>query len=357
MLMEPRSPAHKNPGPVAAAVSNKQGTDQWSILAALRFFLAMVVLTGHCSFLVAGRHDWTFIGLWLNQGSAVFGFFIISGFSIAASLTRETSHFYQRRFIRIWPLYLSCIAVGLIAVACFPNRGIVWPSGFYMPPTTSAMIIASLLMLQTIVAPAIPSVGAIWSLSPEWCHYMIAPLLRKCHWIVLFGWMFVSFMAFMLIPSPAGSGPEGFNHGLGFLTLSWLWVSGFVYYQWRGTSIGFCLLTFPSILALFFNHFTGLPLFITIFVVILCGEIRLPAAFRRPFGWLGDVSYPLYLFHPPVIFWCLYFGVFNTLLIVPGALFAAVAALYLIDRPFSRILSKMLIGTAKRSKATHMGSS
>src|ERR1700736_3744326 len=132
----------------------------WAVLAALRFSLAMVVVLGHCCSFVGGPTDWTYIGLWLNQGSAVFGFFIISGYSIAASLDQDPAGFYRRRILRIWPLYLGCIFFGLLVTLRIPH-GFIWPTGAQLPPTSGASVAASLLMLQTIVGSSIPVVGQI----------------------------------------------------------------------------------------------------------------------------------------------------------------------------------------------------
>lgn len=140
------------------AVLTLRDEPRWAVLAALRFFLSLVVVVGHCCSLVSGPSDWTFVGLWLNQGSAVFGFFILSGYSIAASLEQSPTGFYRRRMLRIWPLYLGCIAFGLLVSLRIPN-GFIWPTGVNMPPTSAGSIAASLLMLQAIVGPAIPPGG------------------------------------------------------------------------------------------------------------------------------------------------------------------------------------------------------
>ncbi len=304
----------------------------WAVLAALRFFLALVVVVGHCSFFVGGRHDWSDIGLWLNQGSAVFGFFILSGYSIAASLEREETGFYRRRFVRIWPTYLACLSVGLLVAMVLP-QGLSWPTGRHMPPATVPEIVASFLMLQTVIGYAIPAVGQIWSLSPEWWHYMIAPGLVRLSSITLICWLGMSFCAFMLIPPPPGGGPEGFTHGLGFLTLSWLWITGFLYRRLALRPVGAVILAAPSTCALFFGHFTGLPLFISIFMLLLSHEMEISVGWQKVLNWAGDVSYPLYLFHMPVLAILVSRGYRNTLLMTVTSLLLSVLALQCIDYP------------------------
>ena len=304
----------------------------WAVLSMLRFFLAMVVLLGHNDFYVGGRHDWTAIGLWLNQGSAVFGFFILSGYGIAASLEQRAAGYYRRRFVRIWPLYLTCIAFGLLVSLRLPH-GIFWPTGHFFPPATLSSIICSLLMLQTIVTYSIPIAGQIWSLSPEWWHYMLAPVLTKLSTLTLLTLLLLSFEAFMAIAPPAGGGPEGFTHGLSFITLSWLWVTGFTYRRLDRRPAGAALLAIPSVLALFFGHFTGLPLFISIFVLMVSREFKIAKECRRIFNYLGDLSFPLYLFHMPVMALMLSLGARSTPPMITAALLVSIAALHGIDYP------------------------
>jgi hypothetical protein len=59
---------------------------RWALLAGTRFVLAMVVLVGHMSMFNPVGHWWTRFGVYLDQTSAVFGFLLISGYSIAASI-------------------------------------------------------------------------------------------------------------------------------------------------------------------------------------------------------------------------------------------------------------------------------
>ena len=262
----------------------------------------------------------------------IFGFFVVSGYSIAASLERSESGFYRRRFVRIWPLYLGCIAFGLV-VSLWAPAGITWPTGGRLPPATTASVVASLVMLQDIVAPAIPIVGQIWSLSPEWWHYGAAPKLQECSTTLLITLIGASFAAFMLISNPPGQGPEGLRWGLSTLTLSWLWVSGFVYRRLDGKPIGIAILLIPSTYALFFGHFTGAPAvhFIVRAVLELRANVDCPPNSRLqlsrrfelpavPLPHTGHGS-----FASP--------GTRASWIMVAGSLLVATAALYGIDYP------------------------
>ena len=91
------------------ADASSDNNDQWALLAGLRFFLSMTVILGHCALLINTDKTGIFGAGLLNPGSAVFGFFILSGYSIAASLDRDVSDFYRRRIVRIWPLYIATL--------------------------------------------------------------------------------------------------------------------------------------------------------------------------------------------------------------------------------------------------------
>ncbi|HTQ71837.1 MAG TPA: hypothetical protein VMH92_10135 [Acidocella sp.] len=125
--------------------------------------------------------------------------------------------------------------------------------------------------------------------------------------------------------------------------MSWLWLTGFLYRRLGFRPAGVAILIFPSLYALFFNHFTGLPLFISLFVLLLSPEFKLSARMQKLFNWAGDVSYPLYLFHMQVIAVLASLGCRNSAALVAAALGVSVAALYGVDYP-----CRKLFGTAAR---------
>ncbi|WP_321865737.1 acyltransferase family protein [Paraburkholderia tropica] len=315
---------------------------QWSVLAGLRFFLAAVVVCGHFVLMVRPDNHHVFGDGYLNPLSAVYGFFILSGYSIAASLDRENSGFYRRRFIRIWPLYLAVIAFGLAAYLLSPT-GFTWPVEDQHVPTASGLqIIASLLMLQTIISSPIPTIGPIWSLAGEWWHYMVAPLLKRFSNGVLLGWMAISF-AFFISLHDAGPGVacmDRFTLGKAVLGLSWVWVTGFVYYRMRGTAVGFAVLVAPSLFALTIGHSPGVPMFITAFALILCEGRNLGERTIAALNFLGDWSYPLYLFHIPAFLIALTLGSNRSIITLGAAFGTSLAALYMVDYPSRKLFKR-----------------
>ncbi len=323
---------------IANQAEGRRTADRWATLALLRFVLSLIVILGHNSLLIREDKSGIFGAGYLNPGSAVYGFFILSGYSIAASLERNTSEFYQRRVVRIWPLYLTSLVVGLLVSVVLPFH---WPRNNAITDLAPAVtIVASFLMLQTVIAAPIPAVATIWSMGAEWWHYMVAPVLKRLpSWalVVLIG---ASFITFLRLPPIPGRGPEGFLWGLGIAALSWMWVSGFVYYRFRGQPFGFVIIAAPSVIVLYFGGFIGLPMIISIFTLVLCEQPKLTPLVRRTFDYLGDLSYPMYLFQAPVMIAVITLGTKNVVFIVGAIILVSAASLRWIDYPCRKAFNK-----------------
>jgi peptidoglycan/LPS O-acetylase OafA/YrhL len=316
----------------------------WAILAALRFFLAVVVVAGHFSLYVRPDPFGIVGGGFLNPLSAVYGFFILSGYSIAASLEKSSTGFIRRRFVRIWPLYLAAIAFSLVVYRFIPN-GFAWPLGEFDQGSPGPMtVIASLLMLQTVIAAPIGIAGQIWSLAPEWWHYMVSPLLRKIptgFLLILIGASFVLFLR----TTPLGPSLQ-LPQAQVTLALSWLWMTGFVYYRLRDTPHGVVILLAPAIFAFTINHPVGVPYFIAAFVLIVAGGFQIRPRYQRLLVLLGDWSYSLYLFHLACFIVMLKLGSDRSILTISGAFAISLFALFAVDYP-SRKLFRRRFNKAK----------
>ncbi|MDE1011978.1 MAG: acyltransferase [Paraburkholderia fungorum] len=332
---------------------NKVSQDQWAILALTRFVLSMLVVIGHISVLV---HPYPYLfGVgYLHAGSAVFGFFIISGFSIAASLDSNRPGFYKRRFVRIWPLYATAIAVGLFVEYHFlGNQKFTWPEthvDFAAPMPID--IWATVLMLQNVIGLPLLTIGPIWSLAPEWWHYMVAPIFKRMGTPFLLGWAAISFVAFFAIRPPQGHGAEMLYNGTGILALSWFWMAGFIYYRFRNTTPGLALLLAPAALAMPAGLFVGAPFVFTALILAFSAPMNIGERAKRAFNFLGDVSYPLYLLHMPVLVVATVMGSRHASIMVSGAIALSVASLYLIDYPARKIFSGKRSDAASSTAST-----
>ncbi|MDR3763057.1 MAG: acyltransferase [Acidobacteriota bacterium] len=307
----------------------------WSFLAAWRFVLASMVVLGHFFLMVRPDRLALFRADLLNPTSAVFGFFLLSGYSIAASLEREQQGFYRRRVLRIWPLYVAAIAFGLVVQSVLrlsPAHSFLWPLGERTPGASGWSVLASLLMLQSVVCAPVSFDGPLWSLSPEWWHYMVAPRLKKLPTAALALLILASFAAFLWM-QPKNAGIDTLANWRLLLVTSWMWVTGFLYFRLRRTPLGFAVLAFPATLSLALGKNWGLPLLLTIFVLTLSTEVRISGWTAKFGNVLGDVSYPLYLFHLPAIMLLLGLGVKNAFVLLAVPLLLAAAAQYGIDQP------------------------
>ncbi len=170
-------------------------------LDGVRGWLAWSVLVYHMIILSAAdqwSHLLTFADI-LGQ-VAVPCFIIISGFVITHLLLEKRERYLPyitRRFLRIYPLYFCCLALGILATylhfAAFADH----PWGNYVPQPDilnaelagshgSALawhLLAHVTMAHGLISNNIlPAsqfmfLGPAWSLSLEWQFYMLAPLL------------------------------------------------------------------------------------------------------------------------------------------------------------------------------------
>ena len=81
-----------------------------------------------------------------------------------------------------------------------------------------------------------------------------------------------------------------------------------------------------------------MPTLCTLIALILSSEFSIPTRATKFADWLGDLSFPLYLFHVPALVLMLTLGVKNVVLVLCGPFAIACAALYLVDYPSRRLI-------------------
>ena len=321
----------------------KNDETHWSILAFVRFFLAIVVALGHYVLFV--RHGGKlFGGGYLNPLSSVFGFFVLSGYSISASLARSPSGFLWRRVVRIWPLYLAAIAFGLVV-------NLVLPPGFTFPlggtPEISLLEFGvSLLMLQNMLSVGAPMIiGVIWSLSTEWWLYVVAPILQRLGNALLVLLGAASFVFFIREhqPIPNMAAVAGWSDLLSakpLLGLAWIWIVGFLYYRGRDSRWGVVLLFGPGLVAAASGRSPGNPYFITVLILVVSGEIPVTERLKKCLDYLGDLSYPIYLVHFPTLAIVSALGVQHQGIFLGAVLFISASFLHVVDYPSRRLFRR-----------------
>ena len=300
----------------------------WAILGLLRFALAFIVVGGHIYNQYAPPGDWTHCMWWAGPG-CVYSFFLISGYSIAASLERDESRFYMRRVVRIWPLYLA--AIGLMCVAIAVTHGhFMPPHGLVKDAPSGLAFLGTLLMAQSFLMPVNRFDGPMWSLSIEWWLYMVAPALRRIATPILLVVVAVSAWRFTLDPI------RPYIVGC-WVPLVWLWITGFIYYRHKDKLWSLLVLAVPCAATYFIGgQLSILPIY-TIIALAFARYVTIRSAKAiAAMNWLADVSYPLYLVHTPVIVIMSVAGVQNSAELIAGPIATAAVMLQAIDYPIRR---------------------
>ncbi len=328
----------------------------WELLAALRFFLAWVVLTGHLTWFSVTPIPWAEWFSAFGGKAAVVGFLLVSGYSIAASLSRSGDGFYRRRLLRIYPLYFFAILYGVLLEHAFHGHTSVPGSSFDGHGWPTA--IGNFLLLQTFVVKPIAFDGPVWSLSVEASFYLIAPLLWRLRTIPLVAIVVVSAICYLLPAHDEWGYAYFFVSKLNALKYLWCWLLGFLLWRDAGLAMNaLALACAPLMLA----PATRSPLCLVTYglslaVILLSGHVSVPARFRRTFDYLGDVSYPLYLFHLPTLILAYGLcGVRSPIALAATALAVGVAALYLIDGYVKRKVFVPLLFPPKPGPARKRG--
>jgi peptidoglycan/LPS O-acetylase OafA/YrhL len=326
------------------------------MLNALRFFLAIVVVTGHIASFVNGPRDWTGVGLWCNQGSAVFGFIVIDGYMCAERLALEPTRYLGWRFSRIYPIYLADLILVLLAYVPIGNS-FRYPLGQGEPTPDATQIVGTLFMLQQFATVVIPLDGQTWSVACYWWFSMLACRFRHYPNAILLFLLGASYVTFLLFQHSMPIGMHTWTHGRAFLGAAWLWLTGFIWYRLKPTSLGCALVTIPAAIAEIGGYFIGLPLLITLFVLMVSGRVKLSTAVARKLDWLGDVSYPAYLCHTAVVALLCVNGITNSLVLTGASLLVAVLLVQFVDYPARRwlagvpVLNPSLRRTANSAKS------
>lgn len=283
----------------------------WAVLAAIRFLLALIVVVAHlCIFWQYPLFDEI---KKLDALAAVIGFFMISGFSIHHSIQREARCFYQRRFRRIYPLYLVCL---LFAVVChfFP----VGPNGLGAANGNFdylLLAICSLIFAQSFLTPVLYNFMPSWTIGIEVALYALAPFFLKlrARWI----WCLIVVSAWLFAWNPLEL--KHSSHPVFVFSLVWAWLIGWMaaHQQMQSTSRRKVLFAMLFILPCFCLVLNGesmgvlrwIPIFLVAFALTYSHKIAISNTTKRLFLWAGDCSYPLYLIHVPVMIFMIKIGI------------------------------------------------
>ena len=307
-------------------------TVDWHTLGLMRFLLAGIVVAGHLLWFAPNSSLALLLDMFDGK-AAVIGFMLISGFSIAASIEARPDGYWKRRFLRIYPLYFFALllAAGLEIAA----GGRVELLAHRLESLGWVTALGNFLLLQTFLVKPIAFDGPVWSLSIEVFYYALAPLFLRLPRRVLYAIILTSMACYLL--------PKRTDLGLAYILLSkfnalnylWCWLLGFL--VWRDRSAVVLLLASIGALVVAFGDNTPGPLAVatyaaSLWALLARGVAILPHKIGRIGDYLGDISYPLYLFHlPAFLAGYLMFGISSPLPLLAVAAVTTVAAYHLID--------------------------
>jgi peptidoglycan/LPS O-acetylase OafA/YrhL len=320
----------------AMAMSKEKGTSQQTYfpnLNALRFIAASMVLVGHTE-QIKGFHNYKcylheFPFIFQGGHLAVIFFFVLSGFLITHIIKTKlnsnkfsVSNFYKKRVVRIWPLYYFIIVMGLYVI---PQLGFMAHNSEWVD-SLSQLNSEELKWTTIFYFVVLPNLslfygtfeylGHTWSIGVEEQFYLIWPLLMK--------WFRKNTLGLLL-------GVIGIVWSLRWLfgMLEWNVLHVFLnIFRIDSMAIGglsaLVILQYPKAKKLFVNTWTELLalatvvgfygfnihfgdysdeaysiLFSLIIVNAACNSktiIRLEKII--PLGYLGQVSYGIYMYHP-----------------------------------------------------------
>lgn len=324
--------------------------DQWSLLAGLRFVLALIVAIGHLHLFMPKLGIMTPFAD-LGSIEPVLGFLLVSGYSIGCSYYKNPDGFFGRRLRRIYPIYLGAIILTLIVHVVIRQETF---------PKVSTLILNGLFLNQVFtysyVRPA-------WSLSLEFWLYCLVPFFfRSSSGFLRFAaWFsFASFVVYSWSRSLFHL-PYFFDvdYGGNLLLLSFIWICGLRLADPRSDKqvvlreIGIMLsLQITTILMIEMasraRHHDLIGFFRQSHTEVAMHAISLLLTFAV-FAWLvwhqgggsqrsttlrflGDISYPLYLVHFPVYSALVWWGMSNPFLYLCGALGVSTLFYLLLDR-------------------------
>ncbi len=330
-------------------VSGGNADSRWRVLAGLRFFLALVVVCGHLTWFQSLGEAPLFPALF-GGTSAVLGFLIVSGYSIGHSLQQRPVGFFKRRVLRIYPLYAVAVLYALVPFLSGADALVTRSQFILIPRPHIWVVIGNLLMMQNLICPPVDSNMLVWTLGIEVACYLLAPWFGKTRTLFLLVLIVISACAFgWLYPHLVKLGYGHYSTlswGLPLLMFVWAWLAGYLLQRYRtSVFIGFSIAALGTVLLILNTEYKApysIPCLVgATLTVTFAGSIPVPRGIGAILNYLGDLSYPVYLFHLPTILlgYCI-MGIENVYSLLGMALFVSAGFLF-IEKTLRPILGRI----------------
>lgn len=304
------------------------------------FFFATIVYIGHLNFFIQLSNPFDLI-LTLGGKAAVLGFLLISGISVGHSYLNSKTGYFKRRFLRIYPLYffavLATVFLQYFLGSPYQLTNITFVSAGWL---TS---VANFFFLQGFLSIPITYNGPLWSLSVEVFFYLLVPFLMRMPIRLIYFIIIISFASFQILHDYT-------LYGCIALVYAWPWLIGFLLSAKKKIHTALLFLLVGIILVNFNQHVTGeklswMTLSIVSAVIYWCiyMDKKTPRLITTIFNYLGELSYPLYVFHIPIYLVLFYLGVRNQWIYLVLLLVSIVPINYTLDHWLKRLLWKPLL--------------
>ena len=281
----------------------------WSIMALLRFILAFIVVASHLNGFGEVTGGFKVVSD-LGGKAAVLGFLLISGISIGYSYFKSDEGFYKRRLLRVYPLYFAAVLFTLFVQFYVGSPFELHGMGLQKAGTFTT--VANFLLLQEFITIPLPYNAVLWSLSIEVFFYLLTPLFARMNNLLLSALILVSIVVFAFTYTYWGFTIYGFPA----VVYLWPWLTGFLLVKCKKPWP--LLLIIPGLAAVYYNStmikepLSAVAFAVTaIIVYLVCTYSVSIKAFKPVFDYLGEISYPLYLFHFPLLVLIYKFGISN----------------------------------------------
>jgi peptidoglycan/LPS O-acetylase OafA/YrhL len=297
-----------------------------------RFIAAMALVIHHFSGNLPGIKGTPVLNLVQKASTLVSFFFVLSGFILVIAYKNRSNNentvdkrsFYINRFARIYPLYFLALVIYLLLPVTAINPA---------EPVYPEQIINSFFLTQAWLpkwAMCLNYPG--WSLSVEAFFYFLFPFIllwmNKIKFKILISliaavWLINIFVYYLMIKGEVNYNFREYHpivHLSTFLVgmtagLFYLRYSGFLvkYFKWISL---FTVLSIAWMLAAIYwgfhvveYHHNGMfaPVFVLIILTLASKRTIISDWFsKRPFIFLGEISYGIYILQVPVLLWIRY---------------------------------------------------